>query len=271
MKTLLIAWLLSTIPFGTYFYNWSQQGLDASTRMEWTHYCGQYVEDSTNLPLPKIKPQGTYTGIKSSIKTQQAKFQQQYQAAQTAATKDKIAKEAGLYVTEQLINGLFPHWYGTTWSFDGYTSVPNKGKVGCSYFVSTTLLHAGFNLNRYTLAQQGPVSEAQSLALGQELIEVEVGLDFQDFVPTIEAKCKEGLYFIGLGHSHVGYLFYREGEVYFMQSSYGKSMSVVIDYADESDILNTFGSFVLVPITTSTVLMEKWLTGGEISIIKGTD
>ena len=98
-----------------------------------------------------------------------------------------------------------------------------------------------------------------------------LGIDFNEFIPNVQEKCEEGLYFVGLGHSHVGYIYYREQEVYFIQSSYGKSMSVVIDYAKESDILTGFGSFTLVPITTNQALMKRWLTGEEILVVKGKE
>lgn len=193
-----------------------------------------------------------------------------YKAANNTK-KEAIRKDAGIYITEQLINHLFPHWYGTRWSFDGYSAVPNQGEIGCSYFVSTNLLHVGFNLNRYRLAQQGPVSEAYSLAIEEDPIRIDLTGDFDGFVPEVQKKCAEGLYFIGLGHSHVGYLYYREKECYFIQSSYGKSGQVEIDYAKDSDILTGFSNFVLVPITSNKTLVETWLTGEEVIVVKGRE
>lgn len=265
--------ILSTIPLGMYTYDLYLQSLDKEFRMEMAISYNQYFsEDSMLLPLPTLKKvEGSYNQLKSAIKTRQQKFQTQYKVASSEAEKNKLIGEASVYVTEQLVNGVFPHWYGTVWSFDGYTAIPNKGEIGCSYFVSTTLLHAGFNLNRYKLAQQGPVSEATSLMLQGTPLRIDIGIDFNEFIPEVQKKCKDGLYFIGLGHSHVGYIYYIDQEVYFIQSSYGNSRSVVIDYAKESDILTGFGSFTLVPITTNEALMKRWLTGEEILVVKGKD
>jgi hypothetical protein len=269
---LLIALVFSFVSFGPFCFELYTILLSKDSGSNLSTVCSYYLHtDSSNLPLPILKPRGSYNSIKKSIIKQQQYFNNKYKEAKTENSKESIISEASLYVTTQLVNEIFPHWYGTTWSFDGYTSVPNKGEVGCSYFVSTTMLHAGFNLNRYSLAQQGPVSEAKSLLVEGKLLNVEVGLEFENFIPTIQSKCNEGLFFIGLGHSHVGFLYYRENEVYFIQSSYGKSMQVEIDYADESDILTGFGDFTLVPITSNNALIEKWITTTEIEVVKGTD
>ncbi|BDS13130.1 hypothetical protein [Aureispira anguillae] len=121
------------------------------------------------------------------------------------------------------------------------------------------------------MAQQGPVAEAKSLAIDKVPLQIEIEESFDQFALLIAEKCEEGLYFIGLGHSHVGYLFYREQEIYFIQASYGKSMNVVIDYVNESDILTTFSNFTLTPITTNHTLIKQWLEGEELVIQKGRD
>lgn len=269
---LYFAFFLSLFPLGTFVYDWQQQSLNDSFKLQWTAISQDYVlQDSSALPIPRLKKTASYTSSKQGIRSKQKRLQAAYKAASTLTEKNKIRKRAGIYITEELINGLFPHWYGTTWSFDGYSAIPNQGEIGCSYFVSTTLLHVGFNLNRYRLAQQGPVSEARSLVIEGSPIEIDLTGDFEGFVPEIQAHCEEGLYFIGLGHSHVGYLYYREKECYFIQSSYGKSGQVEIDYANDSDILTGFSNFVLVPITTNSVLVEAWLLGEEVLVVKGSE
>lgn len=267
-----LALLLSLFPLGTFVYDLHQEPLDCAFRLNWQATYQAYVlQDSTDLPIPKLQKTATYTTAKQAIRSKQKSLQAAYQTAKNTTEKDQIRKNAGIYITEQLINNLFPHWYGTTWSFDGYSALPNQGEIGCSYFVSTTLLHVGFNLNRYRLAQQGPLSEARSLQIKGAPISIDLTGDFDGFVPEVQKQCEEGLYFIGLGHSHVGYLYYREQECYFIQSSYGKSGQVEIDYANDSDILTGFSNFVLVPITTNAVLVEAWLTGEEVVVVKGRD
>lgn len=270
--SILFVWILSFVPFGTFMHA-INESLNLSAWIEGieANYNIPIQTDSTRLPIPTLRQRGEYNKLKQAIDLRQKEFQQAYQIANDDDAKQEVVKQAGFYITAELLNGLFPYWYGTTWAFDGYTARPNQGTIGCSYFVSTTLLHVGFNLNRYKLAQQGPLSEARSLALDNAPLSIDLTGNFDGFSSLIEEKCEEGLYFIGLGHSHVGYLFYREGEIYFIQSSYGKSGNVVIDYANESDVLTTFSNFILVPITTNNSLIHYWLTGEEIAVIKGTD
>src|SRR5687768_13237846 len=73
-------------------------------------------------------------------------------------TEDSLSRLFTSLLTEKLI----PHWLTTPWSFEGHTSIPRQGKIACGYFVSTTLLHMGFNVNRYKFAQQLPVNEAKT-------------------------------------------------------------------------------------------------------------
>lgn len=266
---LFLAFFLSLFPLGTFVYDLQQQPLDREFKLKWNARYHEYIlGDSTDLPIPKLKKTASYITTKQAIRSKQKSLQAAYKAAKSTTEKNEIRKNTGIYITEQLVNGLFPHWYGTTWSFDGYSAIPNQGEIGCSYFVSTTLLHVGFNLNRYRLAQQGPVSEARSLTIEGSPIQIDLT---GDFVPEIEKHCEAGLYFIGLGHSHVGYLYYREQECYFIQSSYGESVQVEIDYANDSDILTGFSNFVLVPITTNAVLLEAWLLGEEVLVVKGSE
>ncbi len=85
---------------------------------------------------------------------------------QLSAAKEQLKNNITLSAAEQnqklsdllfvtLIDSIFPAWYDTPWDFNGISNVPGEGEIACGYFVSTTLKHAGFNLNRYKLAQQG--------------------------------------------------------------------------------------------------------------------
>ena len=43
-----------------------------------------------------------------------------------------------------LRDDLLPAWNGTAWAMNGTSQVPGRGSIACGYFVSTTLMHAGF-------------------------------------------------------------------------------------------------------------------------------
>ncbi|MFT7592013.1 MAG: hypothetical protein ACI9UJ_001942, partial [bacterium] len=87
------------------------------------------------------------------------------------STAGESLTSEGDFIERALVNSVFHFWYGTSWDFNGYTKTPNKGTVACGYFVSTTLKHIGFNVNRYKLAQQNPRNEALTIACGDTLFE----------------------------------------------------------------------------------------------------
>lgn len=209
-----------------------------------------------------------YSQLKKEINKQQRTFLEAYSKYNNSKHQDSILAQAADYITEIIINQIIPYWYGTQWDFSGYTDKPNDGQVGCSYFVSTTLLHAGFNLNRYQLAQQGPLSEAKSLLLQDSVLQLE-GLE--NMRTTLLNTHSDGLFFIGLEHSHVGYLLKRQGEVFFIQSSYGEAMSVIIEKALHSTVLGSYTSFYLIPITAQKELIRAWVLKKSITIVKGTE
>ncbi|MFN8285684.1 MAG: hypothetical protein U0V74_02970 [Chitinophagales bacterium] len=165
--------------------------------------------------------------------------------------------------TELYLNNILPYWYGTPWAFSGYTAVPNKGDIACSYFVSTTLLHMGVPINRYKVAQQNPLNEARTYAIDDSLYQfnsaemalIKMGTD--EFAP--------GFYFVGLGDNHVGLLLKRRGEVFFLHSNYvdGK---VVIEDASASAVFNSYATFYIVNLSYNNSFINCWLKQKPIQI-----
>jgi len=217
-----------------------------------------------------LEPKGNYSSIKTAIANEQKRFRNQYFNLNTATQQDSLIQEASTYITETLVNEIIPHWYGTTWSFSGYTAAPNEGEVGCSYFVSTTLLHAAFRVNRYKLAQQGPQHEAKSLQLDSIHL-VENTETTTSIYSYMKENFDEGIFFVGLDHSHVGYLLYRKKQLFFIQSSYGIPNGVIIEKIEFSEIFKWCSVYSIAEISTNKKLIEYWVKYQEIPIIKGKE
>jgi hypothetical protein len=167
--------------------------------------------------------------------------------------------QAGALFTEGLLTSLIPHWYGTPWDFNGYTDTPKQGKIACGYFVSTTLLHAGIELDRYKLAQQGPLDEAIALSLHKGWRTFS-GFPAGAMAQKIKEELKEGLYFIGLGESHVGYLLKKEGELYLIHANYTGDAVVTIQPLMQS-VFQHFTTWYIAEITYNRALLGYWLSG----------
>ena len=205
----------------------------------------------------KVSPKGNYDSLVRSIALQRLEFQGWMQTDQ-----EKAIDSAKVYLETQLLNGVIPHWYGTTWDFNGHTNTPNDGEIACGYFVSTTLKHLGFNLNRYKMAQQAGLIEAQMLQPRSKL-KMYSRLSFAALKNAIYSEYKEGIYFVGLDN-HVGYVLLKDKEVYFIHSSYCDN-SVVIERAEQAPCFQS-DFYVFAEITTNRELIKKWIWNTRLAI-----
>lgn len=165
--------------------------------------------------------------------------------------------------TNHLVDKIIPHWYGTPWSFEGHTALPNQGKIACGYFISTTLQDMGIKLNRYKLAQKSPFDEAKIISCGSVINSV-----FQETTEKafeeIDRLTQEGLHFIGFDKGHVGYLLKRKGELFLIHSNYLSPGSVCIEPLAESRVFKSFSKFHLVDISNNQGLLQLWLDNGTV-------
>ncbi|SNR16782.1 hypothetical protein [Tenacibaculum jejuense] len=165
-----------------------------------------------------------------------------------------------------LLHRIIPQWEGTVWSFEGYTSTPKKGEIACGYFISTTLKHIGFNINRYQLAQQSPINEAKTLALENKVIEI-FDHETDKIIQKIKEVLPEGIHFIGFDAGHVGYILKKKGELYLIHSNYLEG-KVGVERIQKSTVFASFFKFYLVELSTNKQLLEKWIKNEEIIIKK---
>ena len=222
--------------------------------------------DSAKLTKYDINslPKGNYNQLKFSIKIKQQELQNRYNKANNS-TKKEIEKEAQKYIYETLLNKIIPHWYGMSWDMAGYSIIPQDGYVGCSYFISNTLLHTGFKLNRYRIAQAYSKAIARSMQASGDLVVLE-GKSRQELIQFMKKNYSEGLFIIGLD-SHVGYLLYRKDEVFIIHSSYYVDAKIVIEKAKFSPALDS-NIFVIGELTTNTETIKKWLNHSRFPVIE---
>lgn len=212
-----------------------------------------------------LNPEDNYKILKYSIKTEREKLKQKYLSAVNQTEKDKIIEEAGNYISETLVNKIFPFWYGMPWDMAGYSEIPNDGEVGCSYFVSNTMKHCGFKVNRYRLAQQNTKNIALSVQTNDSILILDSNSDINTIKNYFLENKKEGLYYVGLD-SHVGYLLYKMGEVFFIQSNYAEPVEVLIEYSEKSDVFLS-NKYYISDIQHNNPLIIKWLLNKEIKVV----
>lgn len=174
--------------------------------------------------------------------------------------KEAFLDSIGIQLHALLVDSVFPCWYGTTWDFNGYTDIPRNGLVACGYFVSTPLKHAGFNLNRYKVAQQYSHSIVNTLC--NQIKKVQGYNKVKDYL----TQCEPGLYIVGLDN-HVGYISVEQQGVYFVHSSYVDPGCVLREHIDESAVFQYSKQFVVGSFTGNNSVILKWLNNEFIQIV----
>ena len=177
-------------------------------------------------------------------------------------TEDSLSHLFTNLLTEQII----PHWLGTPWSFEGHTSVPGSGEIACGYFVSTTLKDIGFNLDRYKFAQQLPIHEAKTLALGKPLLEIN-STSTDERIAILHDTLKEGIYFLGFDQNHVGYIQKKNDELFVIHSNYIGAEGVVIERINDSRVFSYYTRIYIVDISRNKDLMKKWVNGERVEVL----
>jgi len=221
------------------------------------------VLDSAAVGI-NFKEKGTYTGLKNKMKRIQQEIKKEYILLDDSIRKRQFRDSVSLLLTDILINDFFPFWYGTDWDYEGITETPGEGSVACGYFVSTTLKHLYFNLNRYKLAQQSGLNGAKTIQMGAKIRKFYPSAN-KDITEVLRLNLKEGLYQVGLS-CHVGYMLIRNNEVYFIHSNYFHS-GVMIERAADSDAFVS-NIYVISDITFNDKLTGKWILHEFIPIIK---
>jgi hypothetical protein len=218
----------------------------------------------TFLFLAETQAQFDYTKIKSEAISLRDRYAKIYAQNLTWDEKEDVLSEASKALTEILVKKIIPEWYGTAWHNAGTSQDPRRGKIACSYFVSTVLRDAGFMIDRIKVAQQSPVSEAKTIACGEKIYEFEFN-NLQELAKQTQSL-PEGLYFIGVRTYHVGfYLKNNEGE-FFIHSNYTGNRFVESQPLMHS-VLKTALVVFIVPITHNRTLVKKWLTKESIKTV----
>lgn len=129
---------------------------------------------------PNIPYTQTILNIKKEIQqTKKIIKEQKIDKEKTYQLKKKLFEKA-------LVNHIFPYWYGTKWSFNGHTQIPNQGSISCGYFVSTTLSDVGVNVERISLAQQAPYNEALTLDIDSTMMKIDGNKDCKTIIKNIK-------------------------------------------------------------------------------------
>jgi hypothetical protein len=153
--------------------------------------------------------------------------------SQKTESKLTLQKSDSLHFSQnlqaELVEHILPFWEGTQWDFNGYTNTPNDGVIACGYFVSTTLKHLGFTLNRNDIAKMYSQQIAEVLCFDDTR-----SFEMSNELKTYVAHLKDGIYILGLSN-HVGFLEIKNQVAYFIHSDYTSVLGVHRELFYQSD------------------------------------
>lgn len=162
---------------------------------------------------------------------------------------------------------LLQSWIGTRYSYSGTSQVPRKGKIACGYYVSTTLEHAGFTLDRVDVARQASEQIIRSV-IPEAYIRRFRGARRAQVVDSVEAQ-GPGVYLVGLD-THIGFLLNEEGDVpvQFCHSTRRRRQGVVCEEAVTSPSLKS--RYTVLGRLDNPASLRQWLTGDRfVTAVRG--
>lgn len=207
--------------------------------------------------LFKVKDTISYQMQMTRLKDQKSQVRKAYQSGRIGL--DSVER----FFIQNLVFKVFPYWYGTPWTFEGHTNVPNQGEIACGYFISTTLKHFGMNVNRYKMAQKAALTGLHMVCKPSEVKRFSND-SFGCAAAKISHEVKPGLYMAGFDY-HVGYLLVDSVGLHFIHSSNFDPVQVTVEDAHLSEAFNASNNVYLGNLGNPFFLV-KWLQETEFQV-----
>ena len=215
--------------------------------------------DCNQTPTPTSASSSpiSYTEIKSKITSEQQRLHDAYLV--DGNNKDSLINVSRAYIFGEIINSVFPAWFGTPWAFNGTTTQPKTDSIACGYFVTTVLRDAGFKIPRVKWAQMA--SETMILRMTSDIKRYS-NIPAENVIVEIKTR-GPGLYVVGLD-LHVGFIYYDDKTIQFVHSNYYQPDIGVM--AEEPIGVNPFyySKYRVVGKILGDKMMTAWLTGNTM-------
>ncbi len=226
---------------------------------EWRKHMGGV--DLGIRPVVKPDPQ-TYAVLVSELERWRLDLAKSHAAAKNDVARKSVEEDARV-ILEQVLPAMMRCWLGTPWDFNGTAAAPGAGQVACGYFVATVLKDAGFQVDRYKLAQQPSENILRSF-LPKNSCVLTVGKDYPAFAASVELA-EPGIYLVGLD-THVAFLVVRPDGFRFIHSSGSRPWCVVDEGRDEADVLAKSNWRMLGNLTSDAGVLRRWLKAEKIAV-----
>jgi hypothetical protein len=210
---------------------------------------------------PRPDPK-TYASLVGELARWRAELAKRHRAAKNAEQRSAVEHDARV-ILEQALPAMMRCWLGTPWDFNGTAAKPGGGKIACGYFVSTVLMDAGFQVDRYRLAQQ-PSGNILRTFLEKNDCHLTTGQPYAAFADAV-ATSEHGIWLLGLD-THVAFLVVDERGFRMIHSSGSRPWCVVDESRDQAVVLQRSNWRMTGNLTASTDVIRRWLKGAAIPV-----
>ena len=207
-------------------------------------------------PAPPPVPTIDYAKVRARLEVQRQQL-----ATELSRDRKRTLRRARELLVRSLRDEILPAWNGTPWAMNGTSQVPQEGKIACGYFISTTLLHAGFHVERRRLGQQASEHITRSLVTSEPIWRTS-DQPIDQFVARLR-RGGDGIYLVGLD-SHVGYVIVDGANTWFHHS--GPNNGVDREPALTASFLAP-SRYREVAKLFDDELVEKWLRATPIETV----
>jgi hypothetical protein len=214
-----------------------------------------------NARPPKPDPK-TYAVLVSELERWRKDLAARHKQARTAAEREKVEHDART-ILERTVPEMMRCWLGTPWDFNGTAAKPGGGRIACGYFVATVLKDAGFQVDRYQLAQQ-PSGNIMRSFLAKDSCALTVGKPYDVFAAEIE-KAEPGIYLLGLD-THVGFLVVGADGFRMIHSSGSRPWCVVDEGRAEAHVLQRSNWRMIGNLTADPKVLRRWLKAEKVVV-----
>lgn len=204
-----------------------------------------------------------YAVLAKELQRWRKELAEKHRSARNEEARAAVESDARM-ILEQVLPEMMRCWLGTPWDFNGTAARPGDGKIACGYYVATVLMDAGFQVNRYQLAQQPSENILRSF-LAKEACKLSVGKNYESFVAELSAA-EPGIYLVGLD-THVAFIVVdASGSFRFIHSSGSRPWCVVDENPTEAVVLKQSNWRMLGNLTAEPSLVRRWLRGEKIKV-----
>jgi len=204
----------------------------------------------------------TYAVLISELERWRLDLAKRHAAAKNEAERKIVIQDARV-ILETVLPAMMRCWLGTPWDFNGTAAKPGAGRVACGYFVATVLRDAGFQLDRYRLAQQPSENILRSF-LPKNSCTLTIGQKYGSFAAGLE-KSEPGIYLVGLD-THVAFLVVEADGFRMIHASGSRPWCVVDEARDEAHVLEKSNWRMIGNITGDLRLLKRWLLKDVITV-----